>query len=118
MRGFMLEIIGCRSSLIFAVRRKSICAFAGRRQTRVMKTLLTLLTMFTMQAAQPPATTTRTVINGTVTRAGSSDPIADAQVTLTIGIPAERISAAAGGVSAMGIQAASFQTASAQLMTM
>jgi len=74
--------------------------------------------MFVMQAAQSPATTTRTIINGTVTRAGSSDPIADAQVTLTIGIPADRISAAAGGVSAMGIQAANFQTVSAQLMTM
>src|SRR5436190_11905946 len=83
-----------------------------------MRTLMTLLTMFVMQAAQPPATTIRTIINGTVTRAGSTDPIADAELTLTIGVPADRIAAAASGVSALGVQAAGFQSASAQLMTM
>ncbi len=83
-----------------------------------MKTLLSLLTLFVMQTATPSATTTRTMITGTVTRAGGTDPIADAQITLTIGIPADRVAAAAGGVSAIGLQAAAFQSASAQLMTM
>ena len=75
--------------------------------------------MFVIQAAaQPQTTTARTIVQGTVTRAGSSDPIADAQITLTIGIPADRVAAVAGGVSAMGVQAANFQSVSAQLMTM
>jgi hypothetical protein len=83
-----------------------------------MKTLLSLLTILVIQAVPPQSAMTLTTINGTVTRAGTSDPIADAQITLTIGIPTDRISAVAGGVSAMGIQAASFQSVSAQLMTM
>jgi len=74
--------------------------------------------MFVMQAAPPPAPITRTLINGTVTRAGSSDPVADAQVTLTVGFPADRVAAIASGVAAMGVQAAAFQSVTAQLLTM
>ena len=87
------------------------------RQTGGMKTILTFRTLFLVQAAQPQTTNTH-VITGTVTRAGSSETIADAEIALTIGIPAERISEVAGGVSAIGIQAAAFQTVSAQLMSM
>lgn len=83
-----------------------------------MKTLLSLLTMFVIQAAQPQTPVARTTVNGTVTRAGSSDPVADAQVTLTIGIPADRVAAVVGNASAIGVQAANLQSVSAQLMTM
>jgi hypothetical protein len=84
-----------------------------------MKTLLSILTLFVMQAAASPQTQmTRTIVSGTVTRVGSNDPIPDAEVTLTVGFPSEGVSAVARGVSALGIQAAGFQSAAAQLMTM
>ena len=107
-----------RLSANFAVCRNHVGSLPSLRDTRCMKILISLLTMLAIQAPTAPKPTARMTIQGTITRAGTSDPISDAQITLNIGVPADRISAVAGDVSAMGVQAANLQSVSGQLMTL